>query len=140
MYDEALVLVRSLTSGNHVDHHGRWFTADDVRFLPARLGHMPIWVAARWPNRRPLERALRHEGLFVIDIDPGDLQDLTALIEQRRTDAGAFELVVQSSDPQCAVEWRAAGATWWLATLNPFDVTVRAVRTMIRRRPEIALA
>ena len=39
---------------------------------PARPGGMPIWLAARWPNRRPVARALRHDGVFLIDTDdPG---------------------------------------------------------------------
>lgn len=139
MYDEALALVEALTSGARVDHKGRWFTAADVQFLPA-AGKVPIWVAARWPNRRPVERALRHDGLFVIDVEPGDLGELTDLIEQRRPSAEPFELVVQSRDLDRVDEWETAGATWWLATFDPFDATVGAVRSVIRRRSEIAPA
>ena len=31
---------------------------------------IPVWVAARWPNRRPLQRAARWDGLFPIEL-PG---------------------------------------------------------------------
>src|SRR5918996_1654776 len=69
MLDEGLDVLTGLLSGESVDHHGDAYRVDDVRFLPAPLrpGGMPIWLAGRWPNRRPVERALRYDGLFLID-------------------------------------------------------------------------
>ena len=40
---------------------------------------MPIWLAARWPNRRPVARALRHDGVFLIDTDDPAGTDRTFL-------------------------------------------------------------
>ena len=37
-------------------------------FEPRRCDRIPIWVAARWPNKRPLRRAARHDGVFPIDL------------------------------------------------------------------------
>ena len=34
---------------------------------PVQQPRIPIWVAARWPNRRPLRRAARFDGVFPID-------------------------------------------------------------------------
>ena len=43
----------------------------DGEFEPRPVnGRIPVWVAARWPNRRPLRRAARWDGLFPIDL-PG---------------------------------------------------------------------
>ena len=138
MYDEALELVEALLSGARVDHKGRFFTAADVQFLPAPR-KVPIWVAARWPNRRPIQRALRRDGLFVIDIAPSELGAVSELINQRAA-TETFELIVQSADPRHVEEWKTGGATWWLAAFSPFDVSVEGVRSMIRRRVEIGSA
>jgi alkanesulfonate monooxygenase SsuD/methylene tetrahydromethanopterin reductase-like flavin-dependent oxidoreductase (luciferase family) len=136
-FDEALELLTGLLSGEPVDHHGRYFTASDVRFLPRPVnGAIPIWVAARWPNRRPLRRAARHDGLFVIDIGPSELALALEFVEALRPpDRGPFEVVVQaaaSSDPR---PWRDAGATWCLAAFDSFTVTPSAVQRVIDQGP-----
>jgi alkanesulfonate monooxygenase SsuD/methylene tetrahydromethanopterin reductase-like flavin-dependent oxidoreductase (luciferase family) len=137
MLDDSLELITGLLSGGPVDHQGRYYTASDVRFLPQPVnGAIPIWVAARWPNRRPLRRAARYDGLFVIDIEPSDLRSAIEFVEPLRApDRGRFEVVVQAaaeSDPQ---PWRDPGATWWLAAFDPFTVTPSAVQLVIDRGP-----
>ena len=42
----------------------------DGAFQPKPAHRIPIWLAARWPNRRPVRRAARFDGLFPIDV-PG---------------------------------------------------------------------
>src|SRR4051794_35298737 len=34
---------------------------------PVQQPGIPVWVAVRWPNRRPLRRAARFDGVFPID-------------------------------------------------------------------------
>lgn len=54
-YDEALGLLRALLAGEQVDHDGPHYRVADSRFLPGPCrGRLPVWTAARWPNRRPL--------------------------------------------------------------------------------------
>src|SRR4051812_47040547 len=66
MLDEALDVITALLGGEPVDHHGTHYTATDVTFLPRPVrGHIPVWIAARWPNPRPLQRAARYDGLYV---------------------------------------------------------------------------
>ena len=45
---------------------GEQFRIDEVVFQPTPLQRprIPIWVAAIWPNRPPLRRAARWDGLF----------------------------------------------------------------------------
>src|SRR4051794_22372821 len=81
MLDESLELLTALLSGEPVDHRGGHYTAADVQFLPAPVqGRLPIWVAARWPNRAPLRRAARYDGVFVIDLEPQQLPDVVAAL------------------------------------------------------------
>ena len=45
----------------------------DGDFEPRPVSKIPIWVAARWPNRRPLKRAARYDGVFPIDMPGPDV-------------------------------------------------------------------
>lgn len=134
MLDEALPLLRGLLEGGPVDHAGQYYTARQVRFQPAPTTPVPIWVAARWPNRRPLARAARYEGVFVIDIDdPPLLGETLAIIEDLRGSLDSFDIVVRSQDHDSLPAWSAAGATWWLADFDPFTCDATTVRTVLTR-------
>jgi alkanesulfonate monooxygenase SsuD/methylene tetrahydromethanopterin reductase-like flavin-dependent oxidoreductase (luciferase family) len=82
----------------------------DGAFLPKPTGRIPIWLAARWPNRRPVRRAARFDGLFPIDLPgPAALAELVAEVP-----GPPFDVVVTNpagTDPQ---PWVDAGATWCL--------------------------
>ena len=77
---------------------------------PVQQPRIPVWVAARYPNRRPVRRAARWDGLFPIDLDsPDQLAELAAEVP-----APPFDVVVTNppgADPQ---PWADAGATWCL--------------------------
>ena len=134
MLDEALELIRALTAGEPVDHHGTYFTAEDVTFRPPAVnGSIPIWVAARWPNRRPLRRAARYDGVFVIDLEPADLEEALRYLEPLRR-PGPFDVVVQVPADEDTRPWEEAGATWWLAAFDSFTVTPSEVRRVIHRK------
>ena len=47
---------------------GYW--AGEFEPVPVQQPRIPVWVAGRWPNRRPLRRAARWDGMFPIDL-PG---------------------------------------------------------------------
>jgi hypothetical protein len=88
-----------------------------------------VWVAARWPNRAPLRRAARWDGLFPIELPgPDALAELAAEIAALRGSLGGFDFVVEVS-PDGAVEpWAEAGATWVLTGFGsqPPEAQVRA--------------
>lgn len=134
MLDEGLPLLRALLEGEPVHHAGTYYTALDVQLRPAPSTHVPIWLAARWPNRRPLARAARYDGVFVIDIDdPATLSLVSARVRQERTADGPFDIVVRSQDHTSASRWHAAGATWWLADFDPFSCDAAGVRHALQR-------
>jgi alkanesulfonate monooxygenase SsuD/methylene tetrahydromethanopterin reductase-like flavin-dependent oxidoreductase (luciferase family) len=87
---------------------------------PVQRPCIPIWVAGRWPRRKPLQRAVRYEGFFPIDLPgPEALAELAAELETLRGQADArFDLVAEhpvGADPQ---PWAAAGATWCLTSFD----------------------
>jgi alkanesulfonate monooxygenase SsuD/methylene tetrahydromethanopterin reductase-like flavin-dependent oxidoreductase (luciferase family) len=83
---------------------------------PVQRPRIPVWLAARWPNRRPVRRAARWDGLFPIDLPgPDALATLAGEVrEARGPDAGPFDLVVTDPPGTDPAPWIAAGATWCL--------------------------
>jgi alkanesulfonate monooxygenase SsuD/methylene tetrahydromethanopterin reductase-like flavin-dependent oxidoreductase (luciferase family) len=83
---------------------------------PVQRPRIPVWVAARWPNRRPLRRAVRYDGLFPIDLPgPEALAELAAEVQALRGPGGGpFDFVVDYPAGTDHAPWAAAGATWCL--------------------------
>jgi alkanesulfonate monooxygenase SsuD/methylene tetrahydromethanopterin reductase-like flavin-dependent oxidoreductase (luciferase family) len=88
---------------------------------PLQRPRIPVWVAARWPNRRPVRRAVRWDGLFVIELPgPEALAELADEIDALRAgDERPFELVIEISPGEDARAWEQAGATWVLTGFSP---------------------
>jgi alkanesulfonate monooxygenase SsuD/methylene tetrahydromethanopterin reductase-like flavin-dependent oxidoreductase (luciferase family) len=135
--DEGLEVLTALLSGNEVNHRGPHLTAAGVQFRPIPVrGHLPIWVAARWPNPRPLQRAARFDGVFVIDVTPPDLPKVVSSIAAARA-AGVerFDVVVNDEVGADAEQWARAGATWLLTRFDQFTVDADVVRRAIAAGP-----
>lgn len=83
---------------------------------PVQQPRIPVWVAGRWPKRRPLARALEWDGFFPIEVPgPDALAELAAEIAARRpAAAGRFDLVVEVEPGDAFEPWARAGATWVL--------------------------
>jgi alkanesulfonate monooxygenase SsuD/methylene tetrahydromethanopterin reductase-like flavin-dependent oxidoreductase (luciferase family) len=98
---------------------------------PVQRPRIPIWVAARWPSRKPLRRAARWDGLFPIELPgPDALATLAAeLRELRRGRGGHFDLVAEIPPGADPTPWNAAGATWVLTSFDsqPREANVRSV-------------
>jgi alkanesulfonate monooxygenase SsuD/methylene tetrahydromethanopterin reductase-like flavin-dependent oxidoreductase (luciferase family) len=100
---------------------------------PVRRPRIPVWPAARWPNRRPVRRAARWDGLFPIELPgPDALAELAAELRGQREReglTGPFDLVCEDGPGADPEPWRAAGATWLLTAFgsSPREADVRAV-------------
>ena len=71
---------------------------------------IPVWLAARWPNRRPVKRAARWDGVFPIEMDgPDQLAELVADVPPP-----PFDVVVTNPPGTDPAPWERAGATWCL--------------------------
>jgi alkanesulfonate monooxygenase SsuD/methylene tetrahydromethanopterin reductase-like flavin-dependent oxidoreductase (luciferase family) len=95
----------------------------DGAFLPrpVQRPRIPLWGAAKWPNRRPVRRAAKLDGLFPVELpDPGALAQLRdELAELRGPDAAPFDLVVTGGPGYDPRPWAEAGATWCLTGFGP---------------------
>jgi alkanesulfonate monooxygenase SsuD/methylene tetrahydromethanopterin reductase-like flavin-dependent oxidoreductase (luciferase family) len=81
---------------------------------PVQQPRIPVWVAARWPNRRPVRRAVRWDGLFPIEM-PGP-EALAELAHETSEARGGepFDLVAEIEPGEDPSPWQEAGATWVL--------------------------
>jgi alkanesulfonate monooxygenase SsuD/methylene tetrahydromethanopterin reductase-like flavin-dependent oxidoreductase (luciferase family) len=104
--------------------------------VPVRQPRIPVWLAARWPSRRPVRRAARWDGLFPIELPgPEALAELGAEVAALRDPgAGPFELVVTEPAGTDPAPWEAAGATWLLTGFGQ-SPTEREVREAIDAGP-----
>lgn len=152
MLDEALDVVTGLWSGEPFSYAGAHYRVREAQFLPrpAQAPRVPIWVGGIWPNRAPMRRAARWDGVFPHYSGPGGpammpLDELRALVDfvaaQRAGDA-PFDVVLRNKAPTgdrardaaAAAAYGEAGLTWWLEGVEGRP-TVAAMRDAIRRGP-----
>jgi len=105
------------------------YWAGEFEPLPVQRPRPPVWVAGEWPNRRPVRRALRWDGLFTIGLPgPEALAGLAATIREARPD-GPFDLVTELPPGTDLKPWERAGLTWAVTDfgVQPTEAGVRAV-------------
>jgi alkanesulfonate monooxygenase SsuD/methylene tetrahydromethanopterin reductase-like flavin-dependent oxidoreductase (luciferase family) len=106
------------------------YWAGEFEPAPVQVPRIPIWVAGRWPKRRPLKRAARWDGFFPIELPgPDALGDLTDEIRALRRESDPFDIVVDVGPGEAIEPWEAAGATWVLTGFesSPGRTEVREV-------------
>jgi alkanesulfonate monooxygenase SsuD/methylene tetrahydromethanopterin reductase-like flavin-dependent oxidoreductase (luciferase family) len=142
MLDEGLEVVNGLWSGEPFSYEGQYYHLQSTVFRPKPLQQprIPIWVAGVWPNRRPLARMARWDGMFPLFWsvpDPDErlqsLRQVVANVQQLRQEnypelAGRpFDVVMTGETPtgqsaqteEAISRFAEAGATWWLESLAP---------------------
>lgn len=156
LVDESLDLLRRFWSGKEVHFEGTDLSVDSGPFLPRPLQDpLPVWVACRWPNRRPLARAAGQQGCFPL-FDQGGWQvpvfpDASDLARARSvlTGLGAppdFDIVCRGVSSRLERNERehgfaaleAAGMTWWLESFGPGEPPVEIVEKAVRKGPPLA--
>ncbi|MEO1289588.1 MAG: LLM class flavin-dependent oxidoreductase [Chloroflexota bacterium] len=134
MTDEALDVIAALWSGEVVNHEGEFYTARDSQFLPRPISRprIPIWIAGYYPYKKPMQRASRWDGMYILYDEAEDkveaLRETIAYIKSQRTDNTLFDYVFQDPIPtgsdrmtmiENAQKAHDAGATWWLTNIDP---------------------
>ena len=137
--DEALALITALWSGERVTHAGDHYRATDVVQIPrpVQQPRVPIWCAAAWPNRLPLRRAARWDGVVPVGrLEPGDVAAIVAEIRRHRASDAPFDVALPSIHTTTTdiAAYETAGVTWWLASIRPSD-PLDASRALVDRGP-----
>jgi alkanesulfonate monooxygenase SsuD/methylene tetrahydromethanopterin reductase-like flavin-dependent oxidoreductase (luciferase family) len=114
---------------------GYW--SGDFAPPPVQQPRIPIWVAGRWPNRRPLRRAAQWDGFFPIDLTgPDDLAVFADEIRDlRRNQDGPFDLIAEITPGEDPEPWETAGATWVLTGATDTPPNLTEVSAMIDAGP-----
>jgi alkanesulfonate monooxygenase SsuD/methylene tetrahydromethanopterin reductase-like flavin-dependent oxidoreductase (luciferase family) len=130
LLDEGLAILVGLWSGEPFVFDGEEYHLRETVFVPTPVQRPrpPVWVAAHWPNRAPLRRAARWDGVFPEPagggrLSPTELAELLGYLRAHRDSSQPFDVVVagRSSDlaPTEFADYAAAGATWWLESIAP---------------------
>ena len=138
MLDEALEILAVAWSGEPVNHHGKPYLVDDVRFLPRPVqeGGIPVWAAAFPGHTKPLRRAARCDGFFPVGLESVDqFAQAVATVRELRGDSRApYDIAVELPPGSDVEPYAEAGATWLMTGLDP-GVSVADVRAVIREGP-----
>jgi alkanesulfonate monooxygenase SsuD/methylene tetrahydromethanopterin reductase-like flavin-dependent oxidoreductase (luciferase family) len=145
--DEALTVLTGLWSGEPFEYDGKWFHVERVTFLPTPLQRprLPVWIACALPSRRPIERAARWDGIVPIKVGakgiefltPPEIHDIVDDIRHRRGTLDNFDVVVNAGPPPTAsvTDFEAAGASWWLASMDYFPGWFDELRGIVEAGP-----
>jgi alkanesulfonate monooxygenase SsuD/methylene tetrahydromethanopterin reductase-like flavin-dependent oxidoreductase (luciferase family) len=144
--DEGLAILEGLWSGEPFSFDGHEYHVGETVFLPTPVQRPrpPVWVAAHWPNRAPLRRAARWDGVFPEHagggrLSPSELADLLDYVRQHRETTDPFDAVIAGKSADLPdtdfAAYAAAGATWWLESIQPKDVLTE-VRQRIAAGPQ----
>jgi alkanesulfonate monooxygenase SsuD/methylene tetrahydromethanopterin reductase-like flavin-dependent oxidoreductase (luciferase family) len=136
MLDAGLAVLTGLWRGEAFSHDGAYYHVKEARFLPtpAQSPRIPVWVAGVWPNKAPLRRAARWDGVFPLFTIEGEeelaqLHAAVAYVREQRAHDGPFDIVyaghpTPGDNPARAAaivgRYAEAGVTWWLEHINPF--------------------
>jgi Luciferase-like monooxygenase len=136
--DEGLDVLAAAWSGEPVHYIGVTQRVEAVTFLPrpVQQPRIPVWVGGTWPNRRPVQRALRWDGAVFTYVDPSrpspnwrspspeEIAELAMLVRQERGHLDGFDIVVggraRDVDQHLVAPMAAAGATWWQESFGPW--------------------
>ena len=151
--DEGLEVLLGLWSGEPYAFQGRHYSVEETVFVPrpCQRPRPPIWVAGRWPARRPFRRAARFDGVFPTfeGLGPSDSPTpeqlravVTYTVSHRDREAGPFDVALEASsdgpDPELVGAYADAGLTWWIEKLGWFRGSVDATRRRIEQGPPSA--
>jgi alkanesulfonate monooxygenase SsuD/methylene tetrahydromethanopterin reductase-like flavin-dependent oxidoreductase (luciferase family) len=134
--DEGLDILIGLWSGEPFAYEGTQYHLETVRFLPRPVQEprIPIWVAGWWPNKAPLRRAARWDGVCPGRWEDGPLtpenwREILAYTAAHRQGSGPFDAVhtgghtsgTSASEDAAMVEpYGDAGVTWWIEDISPW--------------------
>jgi alkanesulfonate monooxygenase SsuD/methylene tetrahydromethanopterin reductase-like flavin-dependent oxidoreductase (luciferase family) len=151
--DEGLEIVSGLWTGEPFSHRGQHYSLAETVFRPRPIQNpVPIWVAGRWPARRPFRRAARWQGAFVTHqgvghqdmLDPSELAPIVEYVNAHRLDTNEpFDITLEGFTPTADREswervvtpYAEVGLTWWVEKLGWFRGNVKENMARVRAGP-----
>lgn len=132
--DEGLDVLTGLWRGEPFSYQGEQYNVKEVIFrpTPAQSPRIPIWVGGWWPNKPPLRRAARWDGVCPAKwggiITPDEWRELLAYIQKYRTTDAPFDAVHSGATrgdnmtqaSELVESYAKAGVTWWIEPVDPW--------------------
>jgi len=132
--DEGLDILTGLWSAQPFSYQGNQYNIKEVTFrpTPVQSPRIPIWVGGWWPNKPPLRRAARWDGVYALkgngEITPDEWRELLAYVQKYRTSTAPFDAAHAGATPgdnpvQAAdliQPYADAGVTWWIEPIDPW--------------------
>ena len=119
--DEGADLLVRAWQGEEISHRGEHLTVDGVTFLPRPVQEprIPLWMAARERALRPVRRAARYDGMFIIDVDLPLLRRALDEIVAVRGSLEGFDVAVRVSPFDDPALLEVPGVTWAMHSFRP---------------------
>lgn len=132
MLDEGLDIINGLQLGEGFNYTGKHYQIGKTDFnpRPIQIPRVPVWVAGKWPNKKPFRRAARWDGVVPIHrsrnlkqyLTPDEVHDIKGFVQQYRTTDSPFDICMSgvlpakklSEDKAIVAPYNEAGATWWI--------------------------
>ncbi len=132
--DEGLDILTGLWNAQPFSYQGDQYNIKEVTFRPppVQSPRIPIWVGGWWPNKPPLRRAARWDGVYAVkgdgEITPGEWRELLAYVQRYRTSTAPFDAAnagaTPGDNPAQAADliqpYAEAGVTWWIEPIDPW--------------------
>jgi alkanesulfonate monooxygenase SsuD/methylene tetrahydromethanopterin reductase-like flavin-dependent oxidoreductase (luciferase family) len=135
--DECLDILTAGWSGETVDHRGKHYLVDGVRFEPRPVaGRIPIWCAGFPGNVKPIRRAARYDGFFPVNLtSPDQVASGVAIVEEERGSLDGFDVVIALESGTDVQPYTDAGATWCLTDWDPAVLRLADVQSVVTEGP-----
>ncbi len=121
--DEIAAILAAAWAGDHVSHRGEHRLVDGVTFSPQPIQRprIPLWFAARGAALRPVRRAARYDGLFLIEASVAELERAIDEVRAVRGDLDGFDVAVSVSPIDDPTLIEIPGVTWAMHSAAPVE-------------------
>ena len=147
--EEGLNVLAGLWRGEPFSYLGKHYQLRNAQFLPRPLQspRIPVWVAGRWPRRRPFLRAALWDGVFPLGLargsrlSPDEIKSVVSFIGNQRAEKSPYDVVATSGasgqvdDEETLRAYSEAGATWWLEDMRRWSNSTQELGKRIRKGP-----
>lgn len=145
MLDESLEIILGVWSNRPFGFDGKHYSVVETTFAPppVQQPRIPIWMAAMLPNRRPIRRAARLDGIYPINIDmspvtPEQVAEVRRVVMEDRSSGEPFDIAVGGGpiSPERLAEYQDAGLTWYVGGPSPEGEPIEETVAWVREGPE----
>ena len=153
MLDEGLEIITGLQTGDEFQYSGKHYHIGRTVFnpKPVQQPRVPVWVAGKWPNKKPFLRAARWDGVVPIhrsrhikeQLTLEEFRELKRFIGQKRRSDNPFDYCISGvleakklhEDKAVVAPYEEAGATWWIEFVYSSTGSLRKNLDRIRFGP-----